>query len=82
MIKFEYIVKVVFINFMAILLGFFLAINLSTILGQSGDWGVLSAGLITAVLETTSKILYRTKKKLIFQISPFLTKSWWSFLIF
>lgn len=66
MIKFEYIVKVVFINFMAILLGFFLAINLSTILGQSGDWGVLSAGLITAVLETTSKILYRTKKKLIF----------------
>lgn len=66
MIKFEYMVRVVFINFIAILLGFFLAINLSTILGQSGDWGVLSAGLITAVLETISKILYRTKKKLIF----------------
>ena len=66
MIKFEYIVKVVFINFIAILLGFFLAINLSTILGQSGDWGVLSAGLITAVLEATSRILYKTKKKLIF----------------
>ena len=66
MIKFEYMVRVVFINFIAILLGFFLAINLSTILGQSGDWGVLSAGLITALLETISKILYRTKKKLIF----------------
>ena len=56
----------VFLNFIAILLGFFLAINLSTILGQSGDWGVLSAGLITAVLEATSRILYKTKKKLIF----------------
>ena len=62
MIKFQYSIKVVLINFIAILLGFFLAINLSTILGQSGDWGVLSAGLITAVLETISKILYKTKK--------------------
>jgi len=66
MSRFEYILKVVFLNFIAILLGFFLAINLSTILGQSGDWGVLSAGLITAVLETISKILYKVKKKLIF----------------
>ena len=66
MLKFQYIINVVFINFTAILLGFFLAINLSTILGQSGDWGVLSAGLITAVLETISKILYKVKKKLIF----------------
>ena len=66
MLKFQYSIKVVLINFIAVLLGFFLAINLSTILGQSGDWGVLSAGLITAVLETISKILYQTKKKLIF----------------
>ena len=66
MFKFQYIINVVFINFTAILLGFFLAINLSTILGQSGDWGDLSAGLITAVLETISKILYKVKKKLIF----------------
>jgi len=66
MSRFEYILKVVFLNFIAILLGVFLAINLSTILGQSGDWGVLSAGLITAVLEATSRILYKTKKKLIF----------------
>ena len=66
MLKFQYIIKLVFTNFIAILLGFFLAINLSTILGQSGDWGVLSAGVITAVLETISKILYKTKKKLVF----------------
>ena len=65
MIKLQYVLAIVFTNFIAILLGFFLAINLSTILGQSGDWGILSAGLITAVLEMTSKILYKTKKKLI-----------------
>jgi hypothetical protein len=63
--KIQNILKVVFVNFIAILLGFFLAINLSTILGQSGDWGILSAGIITAVLEIISRILYNTKKKLI-----------------
>ena len=63
--KVQYIIKLVFINFIAILLGFFLAINLSTILGQSGDWGILSAGILTAVLEIISRILYSTKKKLI-----------------
>lgn len=61
--KIQHILRVVFINFIAILLGFFLAINLSTILGQSGDWGVLSAGMLTALLEITSRILYKTKKK-------------------
>jgi len=66
MFKINHFIAYTLLNFTAILLGFFLAINLSTILGQSGDWGVLSAGLITAILETTSKILYRTKKKLIF----------------
>ena len=63
--KIQNILKVVFVNFIAILLGFFLAINLSTILGQSGDWGILSAGIITAVLEIISRILYNTKKKLV-----------------
>ena len=54
----------IFINFISILLGFFLAINLSTILGQSGDWGVLSSGLLAAAVETVSRIAYKTKKKL------------------
>jgi|GEM_PF-4281323 len=49
-------------NFIAILLGFFLAINLSTILGQTGDWGILSSGLIAAALEISSKIIYKGKK--------------------
>ena len=66
MTNIQYMFKIVFINFIAILLGFFLAINLSTILGQSGDWGLLSAGLITSVLEIASRILYKIKKKLAF----------------
>jgi len=49
-------------NFVAVLLGFFLAINLSTVLGQTGDWGILSSGLITATLEIISKIIYKSKK--------------------
>ena len=56
----------IFINFTAILLGFFLAINLSTILGQTGDWGVLSAGLFAAAVETVSRIVYKTKKNFYF----------------
>ena len=53
----------IFLNFIAILLGFFLAINLSTILGQTGDWGILSSGLLTAFIETISRVIYKTKKK-------------------
>ena len=52
----------IFTNFIAILLGFFLAINLSTILGQTGDWGVLSSGLFAAAVETVSRVVYKTKK--------------------
>ncbi len=55
----------IFLNFIAILLGFFLAINMSTILGQTGDWGILSSGLIAATVETLSKTVYRVKKNLI-----------------
>ena len=60
---FQILLKVL-INFILILLGSFIAINLSTILGQTGDWGMLSSGLITASLEIISKTIYKTKKKL------------------
>lgn len=66
MSKFRTLLFNVFINFTAILLGFFLAINLSTILGQTGDWGVLSSGLFAAAVETVSRIVYKTKKNLFF----------------
>ena len=66
MSKLQIILFNIFINFTAILLGFFLAINLSTILGQTGDWGVLSSGLFAAAVETVSRIVYKTKKNLCF----------------
>ena len=66
MYKIQLIVFNILINFTAILLGFFLAINLSTILGQTGDWGVLSSGLFAAAVETVSRIVYKTKKNLFF----------------
>jgi hypothetical protein len=53
----------VIVNFTLILLGSFIAINLSTILGQTGDWGMLASGIITASMEITSKIIYKIKRK-------------------
>lgn len=52
------------LNFISILLGFFLSINISTVLGQTGDWGVLSSGLLTASVEMSSRILYQARKKM------------------
>jgi hypothetical protein len=38
---------------------------MSTILGQTGDWGVLASGVLTALIEITSQTIYTTKKRLI-----------------
>jgi ABC-type nitrate/sulfonate/bicarbonate transport system permease component len=53
-----------FVSFIAILLGFFLANTLATMLGQTGDWGVLSSGILVAFIESTNRIVYTTKKNL------------------
>jgi ABC-type nitrate/sulfonate/bicarbonate transport system permease component len=53
----------VFVSFISILLGFFFATTLSTILGQTGDWGILSSGFLVASLEILSKFVYDVKKK-------------------
>jgi len=53
-----------FISFIGILLGFFLANALATMLGQTGDWGVLSSGILVAFIESTNRIVYNNKKKL------------------
>ena len=52
-----------FASFLAILLGFFSANTLSTILGQTGDWGILSSGILVALVESINKIVYKQKKK-------------------
>jgi ABC-type nitrate/sulfonate/bicarbonate transport system permease component len=53
-----------FASFLAILIGFFSANNISTILGQTGDWGILSSGILVALVESINKIVYNHKKKL------------------
>ena len=52
-----------FASFLAILIGFFSANTLSTILGQTGDWGILSSGILVALVESVSQIVYKNKKK-------------------
>ena len=52
-----------FISFIGILLGFFLSNALATILGQTGDWGILSSGILVAFIESTNRIIYNNKKK-------------------
>jgi len=52
-----------FASFLTILLGFFSANTLSTILGQTGDWGILSSGILVALIESINRIVYNHKKK-------------------
>lgn len=42
-----------------LLLGFYSANALATVLGQTGDWDVLAAGLMVAVIEGIGYVLYR-----------------------
>ena len=55
----------IFISFISILIGFFFATIFSTILGQTGDWGILSSGFLVASLEILSKLFYVVKKKVL-----------------
>jgi hypothetical protein len=50
-----------FISFVGILFGFFLANALATIFGQTGDWGILSSGILVAFIESTNRIIYNNK---------------------
>jgi hypothetical protein len=54
-----------FISFVGILFGFFLANALATMLGQTGDWGILSSGILVALIESTNRIIYNNKKSFI-----------------
>ena len=47
-----------------ILLGFFIATALSTIPAQTGDWGVVAAGIIVTNQEIISKIIYQNNKSI------------------
>ena len=45
----------------SLLLGFFISTGLSTIPGQTGDWGIIAASLIVAATEFISKLVYSSK---------------------
>nr|YP_009027498.1 hypothetical protein 20 [Neoporphyra perforata]AGV01082.1 hypothetical protein 20 [Neoporphyra perforata]AHB35201.1 hypothetical protein 20 [Neoporphyra perforata]AIA19363.1 hypothetical protein [Neoporphyra perforata] len=53
----------------SLLLGFFISTGLSTIPGQTGDWGIIAASLIVAATELTSKIIYSNQRKLNIKIN-------------
>ncbi|XP_073126357.1 ycf20-like protein [Henckelia pumila] len=44
-----------------LLLGFYMANALATILGQTGDWDVLVAGFVVAAIEGIGMLMYRRK---------------------
>ncbi|XP_073040357.1 ycf20-like protein [Primulina eburnea] len=44
-----------------LLLGFYTANALATILGQTGDWDVLVAGFVVAAIEGIGMLMYRRK---------------------
>ncbi|CAN6843117.1 unnamed protein product [Brassica oleracea] len=46
-----------------LLLGFYTANALATILGQTGDWDVLVAGIVVAAIEGIGMLMYKKKKK-------------------
>lgn len=45
-----------------LLLGFYTANALATILGQTGDWDVLVAGVVVAAIEGIGMLMYRNRK--------------------
>lgn len=46
------------ISILNMLLGFFISTALSTIPGQTGDWGIIAAAIIVTSYEVISKIIY------------------------
>lgn len=44
-----------------LLLGFYTANALATILGQTGDWDVLVAGIVVAAIEGIGMLMYKKK---------------------
>nr|QCI06427.1 hypothetical protein [Dictyurus purpurascens] len=60
---FSYKFNIVSLNIISLMLGFFTASILSTIPAQTGDWGIMSAGIIVTINEILSKIIYYYKKR-------------------
>jgi len=65
---FSYVIKIFYnklanlsLGVLSMLLGFFISTTLSTVPGQTGDWGIIGAAMIVTFYEVTSRILYRLR---------------------
>ncbi|CAM0878288.1 unnamed protein product [Alopecurus aequalis] len=47
------------IKIISFLIGFYCATAFSTVIGQTGDWDILSAGLAVAIVEVIGALMYR-----------------------
>lgn len=47
------------VGILSMLLGFFMSTTLSTIPGQTGDWGIIGAAIIVTFYEIASQKIYR-----------------------
>nr|QCI04477.1 hypothetical protein [Antithamnion hubbsii] len=51
------------LQFVSLLLGFYLSTILSTIPAQTGDWSIISASIIVTSNEIISRFIYQNKKQ-------------------
>ena len=52
-------INIISLNFISLLLGFFISTSISTIPAQTGDWGLVAGALIVTIQEIVSKIIYK-----------------------
>ncbi|MCD9560201.1 hypothetical protein HAX54_018699 [Datura stramonium] len=55
------------------LVGFYCATAFATVIGQTGDWDIISAGLAVAVVEGIGALMYRSSIPLINEVRSVIT---------
>lgn len=62
-----------FMKALFFLVGFYCATAFSTVIGQTGDWDILSAGLAVLVVEGIGALMYKTSFPLLNNIKSLIT---------
>lgn len=62
--------RFLFLKLLVLLMGFFFANALSTVVGQTGDWDVLVAGFLVAVVESIGLVVHKLPKTRLWQRLP------------
>ncbi|KAL7135427.1 hypothetical protein ABFS83_11G095100 [Erythranthe nasuta] len=60
------------VKLFSFLVGFYCATAFATVIGQTGDWDVLSAGLTVAVVEGIGALMYKASLPLVDNIRDFI----------